>query len=293
MPKKIDEKKPKKVAKAPTPKEVKTTKAAKSPSSIDALPDTAPSTPPSPSSTAPAVNIVLNQPAPNDTQTSSATPVPAKEPVTPSEPTEIPAIITEPDVTTGVINDSLTMPQADTPLISTASPVSDDTDDFEPEQGGGGLRILLIFITALLVGGIAVGGFLYYSQMQASEGQTPIMAEPTVPVAAEPTEDPEATGSAQAAELAELSVQILNGSGTAGEAARVRDALETGGFAKFSLGNADSYDYTDTEVQMREGLPESVFEAVETALEDYTVVEESTLSATATHDIVIFVGQRK
>lgn len=275
--------------------------ASKEPSTIESLPKPQPvtvgATPAveaaNPSS--PDIKLVLNPTSPTATTPTPTvvTPEPTTIPTTPVAPSITPDIMTEPDPTTGVTTDSLTSAEPSA-AISATSPVSGDgTDDFEPEHGGSGLRILLIFITALLVGGAAVGGFFYYSQIKTKEPPKNVKSETPVqaPTAA-PTE-PVASESAQKTDAATLSVQILNGSGTAGEAARVRDELQKAGFEKFSLGNADSYDYTDTEVQVKEGLPGTVFESIQKSLSAYTVVEESALPTSSSYDVVINVGKKK
>jgi hypothetical protein len=186
-----------------------------------------------------------------------------------------------------VTTDSLTtspLPQA-TPITEPTITTSPDPDDFEPEHKGSMMKVILIFLTALIVGGGAVAGFMYFSKQQPVPEEKKVVATPTAAPALE-TEDPAASESAGTAELAELSVQILNGSGTAGEASRVRDLLEEAGFETFSLGNADSYDYTDTEVQVKEGVA-GAFDKIKDALSTYAVVENSD------YDIVIFVGKQK
>jgi hypothetical protein len=176
-----------------------------------------------------------------------------------------------------------------TPIGDTTTLQTDESDDFEPEHKGNGMKVVLIFLTAIIVGGGAVAGFLFFSHnKQASVPQ--VTVSPTQAIS--PTE-PVASESAAMADIANLSVQILNGSGTAGEAARVRDFLQEAGFETFSLGNADSYEYTDTEVQLKEASPSAVFGKIKDALSTYTVVEKDQLPATSDYDVVIFVGKHK
>ncbi|KKS21999.1 MAG: hypothetical protein UU78_C0025G0009, partial [Candidatus Roizmanbacteria bacterium GW2011_GWC2_41_7] len=71
------------------------------------------------------------------------------------------------------------------------------------------------------------------------------------------------------------------------------ELLETEGFEQFDTGNADSFDFTDTEARMKEEVPASVFTSIMESLEDYTVVEGDVLDEDADYDIVITVGQKK
>lgn len=160
------------------------------------------------------------------------------------------------------------------------------------------LKIVLLFILGFVVGGASVGAFLYFNPLQKSEEKkmeetTP--AETPTPEAMQEKSE-EATDSAQTKEVnfSEYSVQILNGSGIAGAAGTVEDLLKEQGFEIFETGNADSYDYENTEVQIIGGLPKEVYDTIEKGLENYTVtLSEENLPEDSQYDVVIIVGQKK
>lgn len=164
-------------------------------------------------------------------------------------------------------------------------------------------KLLLLILAVLVVGGLVVGGIFFYR----SRGATPKAEETDMKdKASQPDEEkPEVleaspTGSitqiqeeeAAAVKLADYAVQVLNGSGIAGEAGNVKDLLEAEGFEKLDVGNADSYDYTDTEVRMKKNTPKEVFETIKSALKDYTVVEGDKLEEEK-NDVMVIVGQKK
>ncbi len=145
--------------------------------------------------------------------------------------------------------------------------------------------LIALFVAALV--SLLVGGVLRFRT------NVPLLTEETFQPTPTPaaTEEPEASPSAEVS-LADYNVQILNGSGVAGEAGVVEDLLLDAGFEDIETGNASSYDYTDTEVQVKEGTPKAVFEAIEEALGDYTVVEGDSLDEDSDFDVIVVVGER-
>jgi len=64
---------------------------------------------------------------------------------------------------------------------------------------------------------------------------------------------PEAAPAPETVDPGEVDVAVFNGSGTGGIAAQTQSELETAGFVVISTGNADSSDYTQTEIRYAEG----------------------------------------
>lgn len=173
-----------------------------------------------------------------------------------------------------------------------------DEEDEKPKANI--LKIGLLFVLGFVVGGVSVGAILYFSPFQKSEPkqeEASTEQEMTAPEKAMKEENKEATESAEVEEELDLSayaIQVLNGSGVSGAAGAVQKVLEGSGFENFDLGNADSYDYKDTEVQIISGLPKGVYDEIEKALEDYNVVlSEENLSEDSEYDVVIIAGQKK
>lgn len=170
----------------------------------------------------------------------------------------------------------------------------------EPPRRSGKKLLVLVGIF-LVLGGLVVGGVFSLR----SRGEKEVESLPVVEVTPSPAEEgpgdisqvtPTATPAAEVVEidLQDYSVQVLNGSGVPGEAGRAEDLLLAGGFEAIDVGNADSYDYTDTEVSLREGTPKAVFDSIEEVLgESYSVVKGDALARDADYDVVVVVGVQK
>jgi len=93
--------------------------------------------------------------------------------------------------------------------------------------------------------------------------------------------------------LRDYRIYIQNGSGLAGEATVVAEILEAEGFSEIETGNADSYDYVETEVRMRSGLPDEVYTVIERSLNsDYKLVRmEDFVDETSEFDVIVVVGE--
>ena len=177
-------------------------------------------------------------------------------------------------------------------------PVQDD--GFIPESGGNGKKLIFVFIIALLIGGGAVAGFFYvanpYKPTTSPESPAQTATSETTSPTPIATERETATSSATQtpADLSSFKMQILNGSGTAGEAGVVRDLLKTEGFTQFEVGNADTYDFTTTEVHLVPTVPNDVFEKIKKSLTayGYTVDEKDVLPESSSYHVVIMVGTR-
>jgi len=154
-------------------------------------------------------------------------------------------------------------------------------------------KVVLFFVVLLLILGALVGGFYYYNQNVAKEPKNEETIAPAVTVM--PTSQEENKEEvAEEVKLSELKVQVLNGSGKVGEAGVVKQALVQAGFASsnISTGNADSYDFEDIEVSVKEGSPKGVFDKIKEALGDnYELTQTDNLADDSDYDVVVTVGK--
>lgn len=169
--------------------------------------------------------------------------------------------------------------------------VRPDTSKELEKSGGPNFKSFFVIMVVLALLGAMVGGVVYYQRnVVPREGVS-------ITETKEETPTPEPTPAPPEVDLKELTVNILNGSGTKGEAGRAKDLIVKAGFEgdKVKTGNAGSYDHKETEVQLKEGQAEAVFEKIKEALsKDYEVVKSDTLlKKDSSYEVVIIVGSRK
>ncbi len=93
--------------------------------------------------------------------------------------------------------------------------------------------------------------------------------------------------------ISDFKIQILNGTGTAGEASKVSDLLTKNDFSIESVGNAANYDFSQTQIEAKKSVPTSVVDLVKKSLEDDypSKVLETSLTESSEFDIIITTGK--
>jgi hypothetical protein len=173
-------------------------------------------------------------------------------------------------------------------------PADGQPADFGPTDNGEGSKkkkIMLFLLIVLLTVALAAGGVYFYNMMATkqkasqSAAKKQSAAQFKAEATATPTEEP-------LGNLADYSVQVLNGSGTPGQAGAVENLLGKAGFTDVTTGNADEYSYTDTEVTLKKGAPQALYAAIEKALgAKYVVVQKADeLDPESDYDVQVIVG---
>jgi len=169
--------------------------------------------------------------------------------------------------------------------------------------------IFLIIVVGLLIFGITrifTGG--------AGNEENDLTPTPTIEAfpteEPTPTEDPDVTptvgptnsptprptsnpvDSATGLNRSTLSIQILNGSGTAGAGKRASDLLENLGYNVIQVGNADTFDYTQTTIQIKSAEDDFLPLLKKDLSGDYSVGTTSAdLAAGSNADAIVIVGK--
>jgi hypothetical protein len=88
----------------------------------------------------------------------------------------------------------------------------------------------------------------------------------------------------------DLKIKILNGSGTAGKATEVKDIIKKIGYQDIVTGNADNFDYTTSELQVKKSKSAATM-MLQKDLTDYvSSFKTSTLDEKESADVVIIIG---
>jgi len=146
-------------------------------------------------------------------------------------------------------------------------------------------KVLLFIVIAAITGFIIVGVYLFFiegydfSLTKDSEKKTVEIEEEL-----SPTQTPETI------DRSAFDIQVLNGSGIAGEAANVQTLLEDEDFSVSEIGNAESADFTRTQILYTEDVSEEFLDELESVLETRGPVETEEADADQTEDVVVIVG---
>jgi hypothetical protein len=133
----------------------------------------------------------------------------------------------------------------------------------EPQSDGFGFKKLILTILIIVpIGFLIFGGFLYFSKNFKFDQ---LRNEPEKKIVL-PSSEPTPTKSEINKQAYEIEIQ--NGSGIAGEGARVSEILEKEGFKVGSVGNAPNSNYEETEITVNKEVPEDFVEALTEVLEE-------------------------
>lgn len=113
----------------------------------------------------------------------------------------------------------------------------------QPEVEGaknGGYKWLVMIVVVLVVAAVVVWGIIFWQKSQPATKVTIDISSTTSTVVESPTP------TLVEFKLSDYKIKVLNGSGIAGEAGRVKTLLETAGFVVESTANAETYDFTKT-----------------------------------------------
>jgi hypothetical protein len=150
---------------------------------------------------------------------------------------------------------------------------------------------ILIFLVSF---GLSFGAFIALSKSSGKLRLPKInaisFAQPTAtptptPKPVEPTATP-----TPAMKKGDIKVKVLNGAGTAGKATQVKNLLEKKGYGEVLTGNADNFNYTSTEIQVKKSTKELADIMKEDIKANTTKVKVTTLEEDAAADIVLIFG---
>lgn len=157
-------------------------------------------------------------------------------------------------------------------------------------------KMSLIFFVVLgiilLIG--AVVFFISRSANQAvpSPSPTSFFSAPSPIPSFEPSPEPDS--SPTSADKSEISIEILNGTGVAGEASYLQGQLKNLGYEKITAANASTQDETATTITFAKNVPTAIKSEIETKLKSiYSEVKVSNSSTLSGVDIRILTGPRK
>lgn len=152
-----------------------------------------------------------------------------------------------------------------------------------------GPGVWIILVPGVLLLGALLGGIVFYQNSTKSQAE-----ETPIPIATtEASVSPSASPSAKL-DLTKYPINVQNGSGIPGTASSAKDLLTKAGFKVGTTGNADTYDYTDTIIQVKSDVPAEFVSKLKTSLSGiYSVGTNKTLPDTSKDAVVVIIGSSK
>jgi len=154
----------------------------------------------------------------------------------------------------------------------------------KPKKKGNMLGFIIVGIVVL------VGGIIFFVTKGKKESE---LVSPTPTSGGIVINTPSATETPTPVEKADVAIEVLNGTGIAGEAGYLQDKLKVLGYSDIEVGNADEQSQTITTVTFSDTLDEANKTAIQTELEklyeDVTVKTSSSIS----FEVSIVTGLKK
>jgi len=145
--------------------------------------------------------------------------------------------------------------------------------------------MLKVIIGAIIVVIVSAGGYLYYKSSQEK-----LTTPPNETAITTVTQKPSPSPTPEEVAVDEYPIEILNGSGIAGEAGRAQTLLEDSDYIIDSIGNAEKYDYDQTVIQAGADVPKSWIDALKTVLEEKYDVKARVEEIDDAEAVVVIIG---
>ncbi|GEM_PF-3399139 len=174
---------------------------------------------------------------------------------------------------------------ADNNKLEENSKEVEEVNDSESSGGISWKKAFLIILVVVPVGFLMFGGFLYFSKnfntdFLKKEPEKSIKLPEISPTPTEVEVNKEA-----------YEIEVQNGSGIAGEGARVKEILEKEGFKTGAVGNADNSNYTDTIITVNDDVPDAYIEELTKVLEERGSVGKVKKFATGEDgEVLVIIG---
>jgi hypothetical protein len=177
-------------------------------------------------------------------------------------------------------------------VTATEKVVPTETEPTIPAvKSSGGPNPLIIIVPGIFLLGALLGGIVFYQHRislgTALSTPTPLLTYNNT--TASPTASPAAK-----LNLTKYPVNVMNGSGTPGQAGVVKDLLVTAGFTVSGTGNAASYDFTKTVIKAKADVPAAFLTQLSAALsKSYLMDTNQSLATSSANEVEVIVGSTK
>lgn len=163
-----------------------------------------------------------------------------------------------------------------------------DTTSSYSSQPGENNKTKIVIVIIVLIIAAAIGTYMIFRQNEKPKSTKVVVTEKKEELT--PTEKPKIDKDS-------VKIQVLNGTGTPGQAGKAVEALKEAGYNADNIktGNAEDFDHKVTTITARDGF-EEVAKDIKEALEkifDSVEVESSKLEKDSEFNIVVVTGGKK
>lgn len=156
-------------------------------------------------------------------------------------------------------------------------------DEYDQKKSTVPYFIMIVIIT-FIIGVVFFSGIYYAVQnksitLPGSKNNAEVTEAPAIEV---PTKEP--------VDLSLYTIQVLNGTGTAGVAATVKEQLTIAGFKVGSVGNAKSDEFEKTEISASKKVNKEYLDKLKETLSETYVIDEVAELASGSADVVVTIG---
>lgn len=171
--------------------------------------------------------------------------------------------------------------------VNQVSPPQSTNLSVDPKSKKASSKWALIFIALLILGG---AGIFFFTRPTDNQESIPTPTYDVTPSEDTTTNTP--TPSPEPVVKSEISIEIQNGTGTAGEAAYLQEKLKALGYTDIKTGNASSSDNTETTITFLKTTSQTVQDEIQKELEKiYKTVTVKT-ATTQKINVLVVTGLR-
>lgn len=158
---------------------------------------------------------------------------------------------------------------------------------------GSNAKVIIAVVGVILI--VIIGGWFILGNNSGGTTASPTpQGLSTFPSPTTETPSPSPTATPTAPPKKEVRIEVLNGTGVAGEAGFLQDALKELGFVEIESGNAEEQDQEETVVTYSRELSPAIADEITAKLEElYTSVRIRRATISGDFDVSIITGPRK
>lgn len=188
------------------------------------------------------------------------------------------------------VPDGSSLPSTTSPAPEQVGQVSPSSFQLDEPGEGNKKNIFFMILLILVVAGLIGIGFVYRKPIMDTISGGLVSPTPTPAPVSQKEEEPTKTPEPK---LDTHAIKVLNGSGKAGEASKIKETLAQKGFNIESIGNTDTSDYEETVIQAKSTVSREFLDALKKVLSaSYVLDPVDSLSETEEVDVVVIIGSK-